>query len=96
MNKPSLADRRRELSQRCAEQRTSLAFELQALRPAAVFENPVTSYVAGHKKLVLGGLAAVLGLAFTRKKRLGGMMASAMSAWRLAQGALTVLTQFRR
>jgi hypothetical protein len=95
-NKPSLAERRRELANRCAEQRTGLAYELQALRPSAVFDNPVTGYVAGHKKLVLGGLAAVLGLALTRKKRLGGMVASAMSAWRVAQAALGVLARYRR
>jgi len=96
MTKPTLAERRHELAQRCAEQRTSLAYELQALRPSAIIDNPVTSYVAGHKKLVLGGVAAVLGLALTRKKRLGGMVASALSAWRVAQSALGMLAQYRR
>ena len=94
--KPSLAERRRELAARCAEQRTGLAFELRALRPSAVFDNPVTGYVASHKKLVFGALAGVLGLALTRKKRLGGMVASAMSAWRLAQSAFGVLARYRR
>lgn len=96
VHKPSLAERRRELIQRCAEQRTGLAFELQALRPSAIIDNPVTSYVAGHKKLVLGGLAAVVGLALTRKKRVGGMVASAMSAWRVAQAGLGMLARYRR
>ena len=36
MNKPTLAARRAELVERCAEQRTGLAYELQALRPSAV------------------------------------------------------------
>lgn len=94
--KPSLAERRRELAQRCAEQRTGLAYELQALRPSAIIDNPVAGYVASHKKLVLGGLAAVIGLAFTRKKRLGGIVASAMSAWRVAQAGLGMLARYRR
>jgi len=96
MNKPTLAERRQELVQRCAEQRTGLAFELRALRPSTIVDNPVAGYVAGHKKLVLGGLAAVAALAMTRRKRLAGLAASAMSAWRLAQGALGVLAQYRR
>jgi hypothetical protein len=94
--KPTLAERRRQLVERCAEQRTGLAFELQALRPSAIIDNPVAGYVANHRKLVLGGLAAVIGLAFTRKKRLGGIVASAMSAWRVAQAALATLAHYRR
>ena len=96
MNKPTLAQRRRELAERCAEQRTGLAFELQALRPSSIVDNPVAGYVSNHRKLVLGGLAAVAALAMTRRKRLAGLAASAMSAWRLAQGALGVLAQYRR
>ena len=95
MNKPTLAQRRRELAERCAEQRTGLAYELQALRPSSIVDNPVAGYVANHRKLVLGGLAAVVGLALTRKKRLGGIVASAMSAWRVAQAALGMLARYR-
>lgn len=95
MHKPTLAERRHELVQRCAEQRTGLAFELRALRPSAIVDNPVAGYVAGHKKLVLGGLAAVAALAMTRRKRLAGLAGSAMSAWRLAQGALGMLARYR-
>jgi len=95
-NKPSLAERRRQLIERCAEQRTGLAFELQALRPSAIIDNPVAGYVANHRKLVLGGLAAVVGLALTRKKRVKGIVASAMSAWRVAQAALATLAHYRR
>lgn len=95
MNKPSLAQRRRELVERCAEQRTGLAYELQALRPSSIVDNPVAGYVASHKTLVLGGLAAVAGLALTRKKRLGGIVASAMSAWRVAQAGLAMLARYR-
>jgi hypothetical protein len=93
--KPGLAERRRQLIERCAEQRTGLAFELQALRPSAIIDNPVASYVASHRKLVLGGLAVVIGLALTRKKRLGGIVASALSAWRVAQAGLGMLARYR-
>jgi hypothetical protein len=96
MNKPSLAQRRRELVERCAEQRTGLAYEVQSLRPSSIVDNPVAGYVASHKKLVLGGLAAVAGLALTRKKRLGGIVASALSAWRVAQAGLEMLGRYRR
>jgi hypothetical protein len=95
-NKPGLAERRRQLVDRCAEQRTGLAFELQALRPSAIIDNPVAGYVASHRKLVLGGLAVVIGLAFTRKRRLKGIVASALSAWRVAQAGLGMLARYRR
>jgi hypothetical protein len=96
MNKPTLAARRAELLERCAEQRTGLAVELQSLRPSSVFGLPVTGYVVGHKKLVLGALGAGLGLALLRRKRLLAVAGPAMSAWRMAQGALAMLAQLRR
>jgi hypothetical protein len=96
MNKTSLAARRVELIERCAEQRTGLACELQSLRPSAVLDHPVAGYVVGHKKLVLGALGSVLGLALLRRKRLLAVVASGMSAWRMAQGGLAMLAQFRR
>jgi hypothetical protein len=95
MHKPALADRRRELVSRCAEQRSSLAGDLQALRPSAALGHPLAGYVVGHKKLVLGALGAVLGLALTRRKRLAGLLGSAMSAWKMAQGALAMLARLR-
>jgi hypothetical protein len=96
MHKSTLAERRRELAARCAEQRTSLAFELQALRPSAALGHPVAGYIVGHKKLVLGALGTVLGLALTRRTRLVGLAGSAMSAWRMAQGALALLGRYRQ
>jgi hypothetical protein len=85
MHKPALADRRRELVSRCAEQRGSLAGDLQALRPSAALGHPLAGYMVGHKKLVLGALGAVLGLALTRRKSLAGLAGSAMSVWRTVQ-----------
>jgi hypothetical protein len=96
MNKPSLAERRRELIERCAEQRTGLAYELQSLRPSNALGHPVAGYLVGHKKLVLGALGATLGLALLRRKRLLALAASSMSAWRMAQGALAMLARYRR
>jgi hypothetical protein len=96
MNKPSLAARRAELVERCAEQRTGLAYELQSLRPSAVLGFPVAGYVVGHKKLVLGALGAGLSLALLRRKRLLAVAGSAMSAWRMVQSGLAMLAQFRR
>jgi hypothetical protein len=96
MNKPTLAARRAELVERCAEQRTGLAYELQSLRPSSLLAHPVAGYVVGHKKLAMGALGAVLGLALVRRKRLLALTGSAMSAWRMAQTGLAMLAQFRR
>jgi len=96
MNKPSLAARRTELIERCAEQRTGLAYELQSLRPSNALGHPLAGYVVGHKKLVLGALGTTLALALLRRKRLLAVAGSAMSAWRMAQGALAMLARFRR
>jgi hypothetical protein len=95
MNKISLADRRAQLIERCAEQRTGLAYELQSLRPAAVLDHPVAGYLVGHKKLAMGAIGAVLGLALVRRKRLLAVTGSAMSAWRMAQGGLAMLAQLK-
>jgi hypothetical protein len=96
MNKPSLSSRRAALVERCAEQRTGLAYELQSLQPAAMLDHPVAGYVVGHKKLVLGALGATLGMALLRRKSLMALAASGMSAWRMAQGALAMLARARR
>lgn len=96
MNKPTLAARRAALVERCAEQRTGLAYELRSLRPAAMLDHPVAGYVVGHKKLVLGALGATLGMALLRRKSLLAVAASGMSAWRMAQRGLALLAQFRR
>lgn len=96
MNKPTLAARRAALVERCAEQRTGLAFELKSLRPAAMLDHPVAGYVVGHKTLVFGALGATLGMALLRRKSLMALVGSAMSVWRVAQGGLAMLAQFRR
>lgn len=104
MDKPTLAERRRELVARCAEQRTDLSFEMRALRPTAALNtalesNPtaahVATFVAGHKRMVLGGLGVVLGLAFMRRKSLAGLATSALSAWKMAQGVMAMVGRYR-
>ena len=100
MNKMPLAARRAELIARCAEQRTGLAYELEALRPSNAFAHPLAGrmigYLAGHRKVALGAFGAVLGLALLRRKRLLALAASSMPAWRMAQGALAMLAQYRK
>jgi hypothetical protein len=103
MHESTLAERRRALAERCAEQRTGLAAELQVLRPSAALGHPLSypilGYIVGHKKLVLGALGTLLGLALTRRTRLAGLTgsaASAMRAWRMAQGALALLGRDRQ
>jgi hypothetical protein len=96
MNKTSLAARRAELIERCAEQRTGLAYELRALRPSTGLVHPLAGYLVGHKKVALGALGTVLALALTRRKRLPALTGSAMSAWRMAQGALAMLARYRK
>ena len=96
MNKPSLAARRAELLERCAGQRASLADALQSLRPSNALGHPIAGYVVGHKKLVLGALGGTLALTLLRRKRLLALAASGMSAWRMVQGGLAMLAQFRR
>lgn len=92
MSKPSLAARRKELIERCAEQRTGLAYELKALRPTAVLaDHPVIGYVAANRKLVLGLLGAGLGMALFGRKRLAGVAGSAstvLRTWNLIRGVL--------
>lgn len=101
MSKPSLAARRKELIERCAEQRTGLAYELRALRPSnAIAGHPALARLAGvagmaNRKLVLGALGTGLGVALLRRKRLLGLAGSAMSAWRTASGALALLGRLR-
>jgi hypothetical protein len=97
MNKTNLAARRAALIEQCAEQRVGLAFELDALRPSKALAGlPLAGYVAANRKLVLGAAGAALGLVLMRRKRLAGFATSAMSAWKMARGALGIVAQLRR
>jgi hypothetical protein len=96
MNKPSLAARRAELVERCAEQRSALADGLQSLRPSNALGHPIAGYLVGNKKLVLGALGGTLALALLRRKPLLALAGSAMSGWRMAQSGLAMLAQLRR
>jgi hypothetical protein len=97
MNESSLAARRAALIERCAEQRVSLAFELNALRPSyALAGHPVAGFVANNRKVVLGAAGTALGLVLLRRKRLAGLATSALSVYKMARGALGVVAQLRR
>lgn len=95
MTKPSLATRRKALLERCAEQRTSLAYELKALRPTTVLaEHPAVGYVVANRKLVLGVLGAGAVAALLGRKRLGGLAGIAgtvLRGWGTVRGALAML-----
>jgi hypothetical protein len=56
----------------------------------------VAGFVVGNKKLVVGALGAALSLGLLRRKRLLAIAGSAMSAWRMAQGGLALLSSYRR
>jgi hypothetical protein len=92
MTKPSLASRRQELIERCAEQRTGLAYELKSLRPsAALAEHPALATLVSNRKLVMSVLGAGLGLALFGRKRLAGLAGSAgvaLRTWKIVRGFL--------
>ena len=97
MNKANLAARRAALIEQCAEQRVGPAFELDALRPSKALAGlPLAGYVAANRKVVLGAAGAALGLVLMRRKRLAGIATSALSAWKMARGALGIVAQLRR
>lgn len=96
MNKPSLADRRRELISQCAEQRAGLADALLSMRPSNALGHPVAGFVVGHKKTLLGALALGLGAMLARRKRVAALAGAVMSGWRMAQAALTMLGRYRQ
>lgn len=95
MTNPSLATRRKALIERCAEQRTGLAYELKALTPSsALAGRPVLGYIAANRKLVLGALGAGVGLALLGRKRLGGLAGSAgalLRTWKTVRGVVGML-----
>jgi hypothetical protein len=99
MTKPSLAERHKELVERCAEQRTGLVYELTALRPSQVgaemlAEHPLAGYVVAHRKLVLGVLGAGAVAALLGRKRLGGLAGIAgtvLRGWSTVRGVLGML-----
>lgn len=104
MDKPSLDQQRHDLIARCAVQRADLADELRALRPSAAVgdmaaANPTAvramEYVNGHRKLALSALGVVVGLALFQRKSLAGAVTSAMSGWKLAQSALSLMGRYR-
>jgi hypothetical protein len=92
MNDAALAARRRELAERCAEQRVGLAYELEALRQPA----GRVSRLLAHRRLALGAAGVAAGLALIRPARMQGLARAAVSGWRIAQHGLALLARYRR
>lgn len=89
----SLAQRRAELIELCAMQRSFLAEEVDALR------GPLDGGLAGmlgmQKPLVLAVAGIALGLLVTRPKRLLSTLAGGMSVWKVARKVLPLLARLR-
>jgi hypothetical protein len=89
----SLAQRRAELIELCAMQRSFLAEEVEALR------GPLDGGLAGvlgfQKPLVLAMAGIALGLLVTRPKRLLSALAGGMSVWKVARKVLPLLARLR-
>ena len=99
MNKTALAARRAQLIDRCAEQRVNLAVELQALSTPQHAMHPLVGQVLArvleHKRLALGVLGTVLGLAVTRPARLLRAAGLLASGWRMARNGMALVARYR-
>jgi hypothetical protein len=100
MNDTTLAARRRELVERCAEQRVGLAYELKALqRPAALVLPPAAaqllSRVLANRRLAYGAAGAALALALVRPRRMQHLARLAASSWRIAREGLALAARYR-
>lgn len=89
-NRPaSLAQRRAELVELCALQRTWLAQECETLR--APFSGGVGGWLGSNKKMTLALAGVALGLLVTRPKKLLSLAAGGLSAWKVARKVLPML-----
>jgi hypothetical protein len=99
-DKPNLATRKRDLIERCADERAALSDEVRALRPANLIPNPLGSpavaSVLAHRNWLLGGGAVALGLLAWRRKKALALAGTLLSSWRTVSGVLATLAQLRR
>jgi hypothetical protein len=92
VNKSSLAQRRAELVELCAMQRSVLSQECAALR--LPLGGGALSGMPGMRKTGLLALAgAVIGMAVIRPGRIMSMAAAALSTWKLARRVLPMLSR---
>lgn len=86
----TLAARRRLLAAQCAEQRVSMAHDIELLRtPSAM--GGTTGYVAQHKTAFLAAAGLGLGVLVTKPQWVIGVATAGLSAYKLAQKVLPVL-----
>ncbi|MGZ5199655.1 MAG: hypothetical protein ACXWC4_07760 [Telluria sp.] len=86
----SLARRRAELIELCAQQRVYLAEEVAALS-APLGGAGLTGMLGAQKPVVLAVAGVVLGLLVTRPKRLLSALAGGLSVWKVARKVLPML-----
>jgi hypothetical protein len=90
-NRPdSLAQRRAELVDLCAQQRVFLAEEVAALR-SPLGGAGITGVLGAQKPVVLAVAGIALGLLVTRPKRLMSALAGGLSLWKVARKVLPML-----
>jgi hypothetical protein len=85
-----LAVRRAELVAECEQQRQQVRQEFAGLK-APVSADGIRSYLASHRKMLLGVAGVALGLVATRPKRLLSLAAAGMSIGKIARGVLPLL-----
>ena len=91
---PPLAARRAELIAQCEQQRHEVRHEFAGLK-APVSADGVRSYLATHRKMLLGVAGVALGLVATRPKRLLSLAAAGMSVYKIARNLLPLATRLR-
>lgn len=92
-NRPvSLAQRRAELVELCALQRTYLAQECEALR-SPFSGGAVGGWIGANKTMILAVAGVALGLVVTRPKKLLSLAAAGFSVWKVARKVLPMLSR---
>ena len=88
--KPTLAERKEALSAQCSTQRTQMGREVEVIRaPSVLTGGGIARHLSGAKPLAIAG--AIIGLAATRSHKLGPLLATGMSVYKLVQGGLAIL-----
>lgn len=87
----SLAQRRAELIELCAQQRVYLAEEVSALR-SPLGGAGLPGMLGAQKPILLAAAGVALGLLVTRPKRLLSALAGGLSLWKLARKVLPMLS----
>jgi hypothetical protein len=86
----SLAQRRAELVELCAQQRVYLAEEVAALR-SPLGGAGLAGMLGARKPVMLAVAGVALGLLVTRPKRLLSALAGGLSMWKVARKVLPML-----